>query len=111
MRRIASISLLFGFLVLGTGLFEHLHNREHAREDARLLAMADSDAAHKPKAPVHNDSNCEVHAQLHMPTIAGGWVPLLISLGIFVAFLTELAPRLTPQRTFTRVDCRGPPTC
>ena len=38
-----------------------------------------------------------------------GWVPLLICLGLFVAFLTLLTPQLASQRVAIRIDCRGPP--
>ena len=38
-----------------------------------------------------------------------GVTPLLICLGLFVAFLTMLASQPAIQRFFTRLDCRGPP--
>jgi len=53
----------------------------------------------------HGDRPRVVQAELH----SAGWVPLLICLGLFVAFLTQLAPRLVPQRALVRIDCRGPP--
>ena len=43
--------------------------------------------------------------------LAAGWVPVLVCLGLFAAFLTVLSPRLTPQRVPPRTDCRGPPAC
>jgi hypothetical protein len=33
----------------------------------------------------------------------------LVCLGLLVAFLTLLAPAMTPQRIALRIDCRGPP--
>ena len=76
------------------------------------MAAADR-AAGRPErnAPVHDESNCPVHAQLHLPFIAGGWVPLLVCLGLFVAFLTLLPASLVSHRPPLRPDCRGPPSC
>lgn len=38
-----------------------------------------------------------------------GWTPLLVYLGLFIAFLTLLAERPAAVRLLTRLDCRGPP--
>ena len=100
-RHVASILLLLAFLCLGSGTAEFLHNREHAREDAQ---------SDHPAAP-HDESNCVIHAQLHTPLLSIAWTPLLVFLGLFVAFLSLLTPALIPQRTFIRLDCRGPPAC
>ena len=100
----AAIFLLISFLGLGTGALSYLHELQHEHEDAQ----AGHDDRH---APVHDESNCFVHAQLHLPTVSVGWVPLLICLGLFVAFVTELAPPLVSQRAFFRIACRGPPAC
>jgi hypothetical protein len=62
-----------------------------------------------PVAPIHDESNCFVHAQLHIARILVGWVPLLVLLGLFVAFLTLIAVPLISQRQLFRIDCRGPP--
>ena len=108
LRRIAPILLLLCFASIGTGTLEYLHNLEHAAEDAREDALAQSSGA-----PVeqhhHDESNCQVHAQLHLPFISGGWVPLLVCLGLFVAFLTLLDTPLIPRLVLARIDCRGPP--
>jgi hypothetical protein len=112
-RRLASILLLLWFAALGAGLLEYVHNLQHEADDARaaaLLARATSPAGqHAPAAPTHDDTNCPIHLQLHMPLLAAGWVPLLVCLGLFVAFLTLLAPRLISHRCPARIDCRGPP--
>jgi hypothetical protein len=109
-RRTTSILLLLCFAALGTGTLEYLHNLNHAREDAMEDAIAKTN--HQPVEHHHHDeSNCEVHAQLHLPYIAAGWVPLLICLGLFVAFLTQLNTPLIPRQLPTRIDCRGPPVC
>lgn len=106
MQRLAAIILVIGFLLLGAGALEHLHNLDHARQDAAL-----AQASHHPvkPAPCHDETNCPLHAQLHMPTVSVAWVPLLIVLGLLVAFLTMAAPPLTPQPALARLACRGPP--
>jgi hypothetical protein len=101
--------LTLSFLALGTGGFEFLHNLQHAREDAEISALAEK-ANRSTPGPVHHDeSNCLIHFQLHLPMIFAGWVPLLVSVGVFVAFLTLLAATLVSQRPLLRLDCRGPP--
>src|SRR4051794_28717963 len=98
--RFAAILISLCFLAIGTGAAEFAHNAQHTREDAAAQKSSGN-------APIHNDANCAVHAQLHMPVLAGGWVPLLICLGLFIAFLTELPPAFIPRPTFTCIDCRG----
>jgi hypothetical protein len=110
MNRVAAVILAIGFLMLGTGTMEYLHNLEHAREDAAEAAIANATGQPVQEAPHHDENNCPVHAQLHMPALPVAWVPLLILLGVFVAFLTMLAPQLAPQPAFVRIDCRGPPS-
>lgn len=88
---------------------EYLHNPQHAREDVAEAASARAaglpDKPHEP----HDESNCSFHAQLHVPLMAAGWVPLLVFLGLFVAFLTQIAPAITAQRLPSCLVCRGPP--
>ncbi len=62
-----------------------------------------------PGCAIHDESNCFVHAQLHLARMPVAWVPLLILLGLFVAFLTQIASPLVSQRQIFRIDCRGPP--
>ena len=115
--------------LLGSGALEHLHNQDHATRDAaaaeHLAHGHDAAAGHEARchghghdhgghhAPArgHDESNCEIHAQLQMPLLAAGWVAVLVCLGLFAAFLSLLSPRLTPQRVPPRTDCRGPPAC
>jgi hypothetical protein len=98
LRRAIGILLLLAFLGLGSGLLEYLHNLEHLREDAAA-------GTHEE----HDDSNCPVHRQLHLPLISAAAVPLLICVGLFVAFLTLLASQPSSHRPLVRLDCRGPP--
>jgi hypothetical protein len=106
MKRASAILLLCAFAALASGALEYLHNAQHQ-------AHHDHAAAHgldaPPPAHHHDDSNCDLHRRLHMPAVAAQWVPLLIFLGLFVAFLTLLSPRLAPQRALVSVACRGPP--
>jgi hypothetical protein len=102
-RRWPSILLLVGFLALGSGLVENLHLRAHLLEHA-------GDAAAAPEQHDHNDGeDCGLCILLHLPALSAGWVPVLVCLGLFVAFLSLLSSRVAPQRVALRVDCRGPP--
>lgn len=103
MRRLAAISLVLCFLSSGTGLLAHVHDRSHA--------LQDSHRNDEEPAPVHSEQTCLTHFQLHLPVLSAGHVPLLVLLGLFVGFLTQLAPRLTPATLPLRLDCRGPPAC
>jgi hypothetical protein len=117
-RRAASCLLLLTFLLIGSGALEYIHNWAHELEDRindRSEAMLSQSAGIDPHANPghqehhHDESNCEVHAQLHMAIIAYGWTALLIWLGIWIAFLTLLAIPLIPRLLPVRIDCRGPP--
>jgi len=101
-RRLAAIILLAGFVALGTGTLEQLHLRQHLLEHAQAKA-------NPTNQPDRSDNDCEFCVQLHAPALSGGWVPLLVCLGLLVAFLTLLAPAMAPQRIALRIDCRGPP--
>ncbi|MBC8108221.1 MAG: hypothetical protein H7Z14_16665 [Anaerolineae bacterium] len=108
MKRAIVIVAAIWFLALGSGAAEYLHNAQHAREDASL---SHPDQPERDHEPVHDDSNCSVHAQLHQPLVAPWTVAMLICAGLFVAFLTQLAPVYVPTRLPARIDCRGPPAC
>ena len=92
MRRFATILLIALFAALGSGAMLHVHN--------------DDAAAH---AAHHDEENCLVHALLGGPMLAEGVTPLLVCLGLFVAFLTMLASQPALRKVLTRLDCRGPP--
>jgi hypothetical protein len=98
-RRLTGVILIGLFLAMFSGGMEYAHNRQHAREDA---------LAGTPHQQ-HDESNCVLHAQLRAPILSGGWVPLLVCLGLFVTFLTLLADQPAAHRPLTRLDCRGPP--
>jgi hypothetical protein len=95
MRRAATILLIVLFAALGTGAMLHVHNDAAA-------------AAHAGERH-HDESNCLVHALLGGPLLADGVTPLLVCLGLFVAFLTMLASQPALSNVLARLDCRGPP--
>jgi hypothetical protein len=111
MRRLSAILLIATFLALGSGTLERLHNLDHAAEDAIRMALTGGNGVPQHMPPVHDETNCDIHAQLHLPMISIGWVPLLVFTGVFVAFLSEIARPLVSQPSFFRIDCRGPPAC
>ena len=101
-RRLPAIFLLVSIALLASGAAEYVHNLAHAYEDA---------AAGLPAPRPHDETNCLTHAQLHLPMVQAGYVPLLVFLGLFVAFLTQLPRAIESRRVPIRLDCRGPPTC
>ncbi|MDB5289517.1 MAG: hypothetical protein JWL69_758 [Phycisphaerales bacterium] len=109
LQRFIVILALSWFAALGSGALEYLHNAQHARQDAAMQAAAR--AAGKPyrHSPLHDDSNCGVHLQLHFPLIAYGFVMLLSRLGLLIAILAIVAAALRPRAVLARIDCRGPP--
>jgi hypothetical protein len=109
MQRVAAIFMVLCYTALGSGAVEHWHNLQHAAEDAVVLSAAREAGMPLDHAPVHDESNCELHSQLHLSAMAVAWVPLLIFLGLFVAFLTLLAPRMVAQQVAFASFCRGPP--
>ncbi len=108
LHRLSSILLLVTFLGLGTGGLSYLHDRQHEAEDA--AEAADRRAAGLPVEHHHHDeSNCPVHAQLHAPLIAGGWVPPPLASARLLAVLSTLRQPLVHRRPPARADCRDPP--
>src|SRR3954468_7366705 len=92
--RITAAILVMAYLALGSGAVERWHNAQHAAEDARVVAAAREAGAPVPQTPFHDDVNCVTHSQIHLSGLAVAWVPLLILLGLFVAFLTLLPVRV-----------------
>jgi hypothetical protein len=91
LRRVTAILLIGLLLALGSGVVQHLHEDAHVGDTH------------------HDENTCVLHALLRGPMMTGGWTPLLVCLGLLVAFLTMLTPQPAPQKFFTRLDCRGPP--
>lgn len=107
--RVTAAILVLAYLALGSGAVERWHNAQHAAEDARVLAAARESGAPLPQTPFHNDVNCVTHAQIHLSGLAVAWVPLLILLGLFVAFLSQLPVQLPAADRLFVLACRGPP--
>ena len=111
-KRCAPVLLVLSFTALGSGLLRHAHDAAHAREDAHLAAAREEAPSKPVPLPAHHDeTNCEFHALLNAPLIHDSAVPVLVLLGLFVAFLTLLAPQPVTVRLIRRIDCRGPPAC
>lgn len=110
-RRFPSILLLLTFVTFATGGLEHLHNVSHQREDEQRAAAAKETGLPTGHSPLHDETNCEIHAQLHTGFLVAGWVPVLVFLGLFVAFLTLLLPEPVSHRPLLCLDSRGPPVC
>ncbi len=102
MRRVGAILLILAFAVLGSGLLLYVHNAAHAAEDAAHAAEH-----HGPA----DGRTCDLHGKLTLPMLSAGLTPLLIALGLLVAFLTELTPAWLSAFAHIRLDCRGPPVC
>jgi hypothetical protein len=105
LRRLAVSVLLLAFAALGSGALLHVHNLAHAAEHADAAAAGE----HHP-IPL-DTSGCDLHGKLAAPAIPAGFTPVLIALGLFVAFLTQLTPAWNSTFAHVRLDCRGPPVC
>jgi len=102
-RRFGATLLVLAFAAIGSGLLLHVHNLAHATEHVD---------AHGEHHPMPADSRtCDLHGKLTAPVISVGFTPVLIALGLFVAFLTQLSPAWVSAFAHRRIDCRGPPVC
>jgi hypothetical protein len=108
-RRFPAIILIFTFCALGSGATEFLHNAQHEAEDAREnLLRRQAGLPDAPAAP-HDDSNCAVHLQLHLPALPAFVPPLAVSVAMLVGVLSLALPRVISYRVPVAIDCRGPP--
>jgi hypothetical protein len=106
-RRVPGIILVFALMAVSSGLIEHIHRLEHSA--SRSESLSSSAGWQAPGQPGHDEQNCDICLTLHMPLLSAGYIPILICLGVWVAFLSSLRPRLIPQRVQRSIDCRGPP--
>jgi hypothetical protein len=114
MRRFAALVMVLCFLALGSGSVEFLHNQAHAREDAAneltgLASSHSSEHSDSNHAPLHDESNCQLHAMLHAPLAAVTQAAVLICRGPVVAVVAVATPIFLSLRVPLRLDCRGPP--
>lgn len=107
-RRVGLIFLLVSFVAMSSGLMGFLHHIEHSAGNRSELSGRSWTAA--PDGVGHDEANCAVCMVLHAPLASAGYVPILVSLGLFVAFLTLLSGSLTSLRLPLTVECRGPPS-
>src|SRR6476661_2347519 len=99
-KRGIPVLLILCFGALGSGLLRYAHDAVHALQDGRETAPVFSsnrtDATRAPAptpAPRHHDeTNCDLHARLSAPLMSASVVPVLVCLGLFVAFLSLLPP-------------------
>ena len=113
MRRFGASLLILAFAAIGSGLLLHVHNLAHAAEHAHAVDghhHEHGDGHHEHPTPI-DTRTCDLHGKLTAPVLAGGYTPVLIALGLFVAFLTQLSPAWVSAFAYRRLDCRGPPVC
>ena len=99
-------------LALGSGALRFLHELSHSAAEHVHTGSTDHDAdpdPHPSHPPVHDPADCFTHAQLNLPMMQSGYVPLLVCLGLFVAFLTSMPAPVMSRRPVLLLDCRGPP--
>jgi hypothetical protein len=110
MRRMVSLLLLVCFLMLGSGAALYLHELDHMREDASEAALARAAGLPIPDHPDHDDNNCPIHRQLHLPMIHVPCPPPVLALfGTTIAFLSQLHAQVRSTKVLAVIDCRGPP--
>lgn len=105
--RVVSILIALVFAFNASGAASYLHHLEHAPAPSSSEHLTSQGAV--VPSDGHDESTCPACQAAHMPVTAFGYVPLMIFLGLFVAFLTMIAPPLVSQRVPTPAGCRGPP--
>ena len=108
MQRIIAIALLAVFAATGSGWLNYLHLQEHI--SPRTCAFSTLSLS-TPTGGDHDENNCPTCLTLHVCFAASGYVPLLICLGLLVAFLSLLAPRPITRQALVWIESRGPPVC
>ena len=120
-RRFPAIVLLLAIAAVASGAARYVHEMSHAHAAPSHAGHAHGHHRHdhhhggggeEPAAPVpHDESTCLIHALLKLPMLGAGFTPLLVCLGLFVAFLTLLPVQVRSRRPILQLDCRGPPVC
>jgi hypothetical protein len=107
-HRIIGALLLAIFAATQSGGLNYLHLQEHL---AAGHAMRQRVTLGIPWPIDHHDERaCPVCMTLHMPlSAAAGYIPLLICLGLLLAFLSLLSPRPATPQAFAWIESRGPP--
>ena len=105
MRRLPALVLMLAVAALGSGALRYVHELEHAARGAQHHHE-------EPANPPHGDgedTNCFLHAKLNLPMLSGGYVAVLVCVGMFVAFFTSPAALVLCRRPVLLLDSRGPP--
>ena len=75
--------------------------------------MREDAIAHLAGKPVeahhHDESNCEIHAQLHLAFFFDGWISLFTLLNLLVGIVVLTQIERIRQSMPLPVGCRGPP--
>jgi hypothetical protein len=108
MTRAVAILLLAVIAFLASGAAQFLHEQSHAAAPAADRAAAHRHAPRPMPAPAHRD--CDLCAQLHAPLDAPSPTLWLVDAGLWVPFVSLLAPPQAAQTTPSCRTCRGPPS-
>src|SRR5687768_15998863 len=106
MRRFSAILLLLSVAALGSGALRYVHERAHAAADAHYHCDDGAGSEHDGPvhAPLHDESNCFLHAMLKLPMLGAGHVPVLVFVGLFIAFLTSMPAPVLCRRPVLLLD-------
>lgn len=94
---------------MSSGLMGYLHHHLEHEQGARLQTPGKS-WSQAPSEPGHDESRCAICMALHAPVLSAGYTPVLVLLGLFVAFLTQLPRSFTSVRLLLTLESRGPPS-
>ena len=104
-QRAVGIILLIVFAAAGSGLLKYLHLRQDAAAAIQLLPHSGVSLPHED----HDEKNCPICMTLHAQIVAAGYVPLLICLGLLLAYLSLIAPLPVTRPIPVWIESRGPP--
>lgn len=107
MRRATGILLLISLFGATSGLLRYIHLQEHVH--GAVVSADNRVSLRTPGEAGHDEESCLICVTLHMPMAGSGYTPLLVFLGLFIAFLTLLTHTLAPQRVCRATYSRGPP--
>src|SRR5262249_31354960 len=104
MKRLVAIILALCFSVLGTGIVQHLHERQHAATPFQ------SETGHRHSGtPFQDSSHCSLCLLLHQPLMAQPFAPSLALVLTPIGCHHTAPVRKIESLRLDRQDCRGPP--
>lgn len=104
-QRAVGLILLAVFAATGSGLLKYLHLREDAAACIQPLARSSISLPHQD----HDENNCPICMTLLLQITVTGYVPLLIFLGLLLAFLSLVTPPPFTRPLPVWIESRGPP--